>query len=609
MSKIKFFSFHIAAILALLVLRVAPLYAAVDVTGIWQGSWISYDQDSGDLTVNMNQSGTTLGGSLTVRDTECGDFLNRPLSGSVSGNIITINASAYCSLDQTNNSLSFTSGTVNGNSISGNYTVTGTGGYSDSGTFSLTRAVNIITASAGAGGTISPSGTVYVNAGANQTFQINPNAGYRVLYVKVDGASVGAKTSHTFYNLSSNHTIAATLKLKPPPSVTITPSLSLLLGDGGPSQSPLISLSKTSVNFSAAEGGSSPSVQTVSVTNSGGGSLTGLDNNITYGGGQPTGWLGVSLSSDTAPATLSLQATIGSLPDGTYTANVALTASAANNSPQNIAVTFTVNPLPTGPVLNTPTVSGSNQISLTWTFSWPGGLGSSNEAYLLEESTTSSNSGFAQINSYYTRTSPYTVNLTRSQGTYFYRVRTRTAALGLTAYSEVRTAAIAPPSGPTSLKILNNLYSGVDGTYPNQIDWGKFNTVLSLRVGPTQDSVLTGNGAYELLQPLEDVYDVSDAHQISPGYQQTFDVSQYGFGSEYYVLVWLGWWELFCSPPNYTFCYWTKHFSSVANCQGNVEYGNKWSVVHVFPPFGSPEEIRTGDYFPPGSWYGTSYCQ
>jgi len=390
--------------------------------------------------------------------------------------------------------------------------------------------------------------------------------------------------------------------------VVITPILQLLLGDDVPLQAPVISLSKTSVNFTTTEGSGSPSIQTVSVTNSGGGTLTGLDKNITYGGGQPTGWLAAALSSDTAPATLSLQATTGSLSDGTYNANVALTSPGANNSPQNISVTFTVSPLPTGPTLNAPTVSG-DQITLTWTFSWPGGLGSSNEAYLLEESTTSSNSGFSLIHSYYTRTSPYTINLTRSQGTYFYRVRTRTAALGLTAYSEVRTAVIAPPSGPTTLKIINNLYSGVEGTYPNEIDWGRLNTVLSLWVGPTLDSVLTGNGAYELLQPSETVYDLAYAHQISPGHQQTFDVSQYGFGSEYYVRMFLGWWELFCSPPNYTVCNWTKHFSSVVDCQGNVNYGNKWTTVRVFPPFGSPEEIRTSDYFPPKSWYGTVYCQ
>ena len=99
--------------------------------------------------------------------------------------------------------------------MNGDYTVDSDYVLYDWGTFSLTRTINIIRASAGAGGNISPSGDVSVNAGSNQIFQINPDTGYRVLDVVVDGTSVGAKTSHTFYNLSSNHTISATFALAP----------------------------------------------------------------------------------------------------------------------------------------------------------------------------------------------------------------------------------------------------------------------------------------------------------------------------------------------------------------------------------------------------------
>lgn len=66
-----------------------------------------------------------------------------------------------------------------------------------------------ITASAGANGTISPSGAVAVNHGANQSFTITPNSGFTVSTVTVDGASVGATTSYTFTNVTANHTIAA----------------------------------------------------------------------------------------------------------------------------------------------------------------------------------------------------------------------------------------------------------------------------------------------------------------------------------------------------------------------------------------------------------------
>jgi hypothetical protein len=69
-----------------------------------------------------------------------------------------------------------------------------------------------ITASAGSNGSISPSGGVVVNQGANQSFTISPNSGYNVSSVTVDGNSQGAITSYTFSNVQANHTISATFQ-------------------------------------------------------------------------------------------------------------------------------------------------------------------------------------------------------------------------------------------------------------------------------------------------------------------------------------------------------------------------------------------------------------
>jgi len=66
-----------------------------------------------------------------------------------------------------------------------------------------------ITASAGSGGSISPTGAVVVNQGANQAFTISPNAGFNVSSVTVDGVNQGAITSFTFTNVQANHTISA----------------------------------------------------------------------------------------------------------------------------------------------------------------------------------------------------------------------------------------------------------------------------------------------------------------------------------------------------------------------------------------------------------------
>src|SRR5206468_6570889 len=68
-----------------------------------------------------------------------------------------------------------------------------------------------IAASAGTGGTISPSGNVTVNCAANRSFTITPNACYSIASVLVDGSSVGAVSTYTFTNVTANHTIAASL--------------------------------------------------------------------------------------------------------------------------------------------------------------------------------------------------------------------------------------------------------------------------------------------------------------------------------------------------------------------------------------------------------------
>ena len=70
--------------------------------------------------------------------------------------------------------------------------------------------IDALTASAGAGGTISPSGTFFQSQGASQTFTITPSAGYTIAGLQVDGTSVPAASSYTFSNIAANHTISAT---------------------------------------------------------------------------------------------------------------------------------------------------------------------------------------------------------------------------------------------------------------------------------------------------------------------------------------------------------------------------------------------------------------
>ena len=63
-------------------------------------------------------------------------------------------------------------------------------------------------ASAGANGSISPSGRQTVAEGASLTFTITPNTGYEVDYVQVDGTDVSLTDGkYEFKNIAGNHTI------------------------------------------------------------------------------------------------------------------------------------------------------------------------------------------------------------------------------------------------------------------------------------------------------------------------------------------------------------------------------------------------------------------
>jgi parallel beta-helix repeat protein len=76
---------------------------------------------------------------------------------------------------------------------------------------SFTIDTNNITATAGVGGSITPSGTVPVNYDASQVFTINPfTPGYHIANVLVNGGSIGAVGSYTFTHVTAPQTISAT---------------------------------------------------------------------------------------------------------------------------------------------------------------------------------------------------------------------------------------------------------------------------------------------------------------------------------------------------------------------------------------------------------------
>lgn len=192
-------------------------------------------------TGSMTSSSTTIGGSATT-------VITLSSSTFISGNVgvryqpnlstPTVTGSLANSCPAVSTTLTSSSATnnqwfLNGSVIpgpgsntqtlvatqSGSYAVTvnGSGCYSQSAASVVTIspcAVNI-TASAGTGGTISPTGVVAVPYGTNQLFTVTPACGYSITNVLVDGVSQGALATYTFNNVTVVHSISASFTLNP----------------------------------------------------------------------------------------------------------------------------------------------------------------------------------------------------------------------------------------------------------------------------------------------------------------------------------------------------------------------------------------------------------
>jgi len=172
----------------------------------------AYDTGSNESAYSNEVSKTITPQQYTLTVTKAGTG-----TGTVTSSPTGINCGSDCS--ETYNA--GTSVTLTASSATSSTFTGWSGGCSGTGTCSITMdaaktvtatftlKTYTITASAGTGGTISPSGSVSVNYGTNKTFAITPNTSYHVADVLVDGTSAGAVTTYTFSNVTANHTISA----------------------------------------------------------------------------------------------------------------------------------------------------------------------------------------------------------------------------------------------------------------------------------------------------------------------------------------------------------------------------------------------------------------
>jgi outer membrane protein assembly factor BamB len=240
------------------------------------------------------------------------------------------------------------------------------------------------------------------------------------------------------------------------------------------SSTPVLSVNPGSLSFNAIQGGSNPLPSSITVTNTGGGTL-----NFTAASDSPT-WLSVSPTAGTAPQTPQISVNIGGLAQGTYNGNITVTATGASGSPAKIPVTLTVTP-PAAPVL---------AVSPT-TLSFSGTQGGANP-------------------------NPATVNVTNTGG----------GTLSFTAVSDSNWLIINPSSGsaPQTLQLSVNIVGLAQGSYMGHVNV----TASGAQNSPQTVTVtLTVAAAGTLLfgdQTIETQRD-SNAKGIAEAFQTTANVS------------------------------------------------------------------------------------
>lgn len=102
------------------------------------------------------------------------------------------------------------------------YTVSdGCGQDEDMVTVTVSDQHYFIEARAQDGGDLSPSGTITVSVGGDQTVRITPRMGYTIHAVRVDGQSVGPVSEYTFAHVTANHTLEAAFRTTVDDVVTV----------------------------------------------------------------------------------------------------------------------------------------------------------------------------------------------------------------------------------------------------------------------------------------------------------------------------------------------------------------------------------------------------
>lgn len=219
-----------------------------------------------------------------------------------------------------------------------------------------------ITASAGANGTVAPSGTTMVTHGGSQTYSITPNTNYHIDSVLVDNIFAGIASTYQFTTVIAPHTVRAVFAINTYPlTVTISP-----VGGGMVARSP---------NQSTYAHGSSVTLTATASSN--------------Y---RFTGWTG-DYTSSTNPLTVTMDVAKNVTANFLRTYQVTITSAPAGRSIQTDGVvytsgrTFTWDSASSHPVNLNSVQSGATGVQYQFT-NWSDGSTATSRSIIATSTTT-----------------------------------------------------------------------------------------------------------------------------------------------------------------------------------------------------------------------------
>ena len=180
-------------------------------------TFINWTENGTQVSTNANYTFTVTGNRNLVANFQAQPqqyTVNVSTSPSNGGSVTgggTYQQGQTCTVTATaNNGYTFVNWTENGTQVSTNVNYSFVVTSNRNLVANFAQSTHTIQASAGANGIITPSGTITVAHGANQSFAMIPDEGYEVQDVYIDGNSVGPMTSYTFTNVTADHYIHVT---------------------------------------------------------------------------------------------------------------------------------------------------------------------------------------------------------------------------------------------------------------------------------------------------------------------------------------------------------------------------------------------------------------